>query len=175
MNVAASPRCSRRRHVRVDAREEEAAVGFEARDRPQVMVLVVEAGAVGTDGARLDPDVLAGAVVGPRMIGAGVNLFVTTLRAAQERALVAAAVDHAAQLSVAAAHHGQRIASGERGEEIVRARSLRLEPEKHPRRFEDVLLFEREDLLVGKDVAVHPEDAVGRTVVDQRFDRQHRI
>ena len=130
------------------------------------MALAIEARRIAGRLAVLDVAVAAGAIIGPAVIGTHDVAGVALLGAAQQRALVAADIEEARDAALRVARHQHRGAADVGRDEVVGPRDLRLEGEKAPGALEDEFLLEREQIGIGEDIAMHPEDSLFGPVVD---------
>ena len=177
MILAASPKCSvSGSDIGVQAAEQEAAIGFEARDLGQVVRAILVEGFRISGAARvLHREQLAGVVERPAVERAGIAGLVGPLVAAQHRAAMAARVDEGVQLAVPVAGDEDRLPAHGRREVVVVVRDLALMRQVDPVALEDVLHLEFEDLRIGEDIARDAEGAARRIIhqggVERRLDR----
>ncbi len=146
-----------RRHIRVQAAEQEAAIVFKARHLFQIVRgFLVEA--VGIAGAFrvLDLEQLAAVVEGPAVERAGVGGLVAALVAAQHGAAMGAGVDQRVELALAVARDHDRLAADVGGVVVVVVGDLAFVRQVDPVALEDVLHLEFKQGLVGKGAAVQP-------------------
>ena len=150
-----------RRHVGIEAAEQEAAVGFEPGHLGQVVgaVLVELLRVAGTLGV-LDLEQLAGIVEGPAVERAGIGRLVGPLVAAQHGAAMAAGVDEGVQLVVLVAGDEDRLPPHVGRVVVVLVGNLALVGKIDPVALEDVLHLQLEPLRVGEDVAPAAVEAV---------------
>ena len=148
-------------HVRVEGAEQEAAVGVEAGDLGQVVrALLVEVLRVAAVAAVLDLEQLAGVLERPPVEGAGEGGAVVRLAPAEHRTAVGARVDDAVQLLLLVTGDDHRGAADVGGEVVAHVGDLRLVGQVHPVALEDVLHLQLEDLLVGEDLPLGPDEPV---------------
>ena len=160
-----------RRHVGVEAAEQEAAVVLEPRDLRQVMrAVAVEGLRVAGGLGVLHLQQLAGVVEGPAVERTGVGRLVAALEAAEHRAAVRTGVDEGVEFALAIPGDDDRLAADVRREEVVVVRHLALVGEIDPVALEDRLHLQLEQLGVGEDVAGHAEDAALGVVLQRRLD-----
>ena len=169
-NAGVTEMLFQRRHVGIEAAEQEAAIFGERGDRPETVIFLVERGRIGAGLLGGDRDVAPGAVVGPGMVGADMCAAVAVRSVAHQRAAMAARIDQAVELTLAVTRHDHRLAADEPGEEIVRLGRLAGEADEHPTSLEDMLHFELEDLFRAVGVGMNLKDALVRPVDDQRVD-----
>ena len=148
-----------RRHVGVQAAEQEAAIALEARHLLQVVAAVlVEGVRVAGAAGVLHLEQLAGVVEGPAVEGAGEAGLVALLVAAQRGAAVRAGVDDGVEFARLVARDDDRLAADLRGEVVVRVGDLALVGQVDPVALEDVLHLQVEQGLVGEGAAVQAVD-----------------
>ena len=155
-----------REHVSLQGTKEEAAVGLEAGHFGEVVgALLVEGLRVARVARVLDLQQLAGVLERPAVERAGESGAVVRLAAAQHGAAVGAGVDEAVEVFVLVPgdHHGRAADVG--GEVVPHVGDLGFVGEINPVAFEDVLHLQFEDLFIGENFALGPDDAV-LTVVD---------
>ncbi|MNZ82499.1 hypothetical protein D3C78_1011970 [compost metagenome] len=149
-----------RRHVRVQAAEQETAIGLETRDLGQVMgALAVEAFRIAGLGRVLHLQQLAGVVEGPAVERAGIGGTVAALVPAEHGALVAAGVDEGVEHAVLVARDEDRLTAHHGGQEVVLLGDLAFVGEIQPVAFEDVLHLQVEQAGVGEHLALAAVDA----------------
>lgn len=131
------------------------------------MAFVIEGRRVVAIGLICDADAAPGTVVDPAVVGAGVELAVSGAKWAQQRALVAAAVQEPAQRAGAVPREDDRLAADLASDEVIGLFDLAFERHEHPGRLEDARHFELEHLRVGKRGPMYTKHARFGTVVNQ--------
>jgi LysR family transcriptional regulator, benzoate and cis,cis-muconate-responsive activator of ben and cat genes len=143
-----------RHDIRVEAAEQEAAIGFEASDLCQIVrAVLVEPLGVSRPFGVLHFQQLAGVREGPAVEGAGKDHSAAALEAAEHSTAVTARVNEGVQFAIATACNEDGLAAHIGGEVIIFVGDLTLVREIDPVSLEDVLHFELEDLRVGENVS----------------------
>src|ERR1700737_597920 len=122
-----------RHHIRIEAAEQETAVGLEAGDFRQIMrALLVEAFRISRAVRVFYLQELAGVCEGPAVEGASEDDPAAALKAAEHGTAVAARVDECDQLPIAVARNEDRLAAHVSCEVVVLVGDLALVGEIDP-------------------------------------------
>lgn len=155
--------------IGVEAAEQEATVGLEARHPGQVVrALAVEALRVAGLGRVLDLEQLAGVVEGPAVERTGIAAAIAALVPAEHRATVAAGVDEGVELAVAVARDDDRLAADLGGQVVVDSGNLAFVGEIDPVALEDVLHLQFEQAWIGEHLPLAAVDAALGVFLEQR-------
>src|ERR1700694_5509082 len=154
-------------HIRVEASEQEAAIGLEPRDllqivRAFVMELLGIAGAVRI----FHLQQLSGIAECPTVKRAGKCRFDAALVTAKHRATVTAGIDEGVKLVVLAAGDEDGLSSHPSCEIVVLVRNLALMREIHPVSLKQVLHLQLKEPGIGKYRTITTKQTVGQ-ILDQ--------
>src|SRR5579862_7174282 len=119
-----------RTDVRIERREDQAAIGFGARRRQQSPLLQVESLVGGVDVRHARQ--FAGVPVSPAMIGAEKRFRVAFVGEAEPRAAMPATVEQDADDVVLAADHNERVVADRARDVVARIGNLRLMRQENP-------------------------------------------
>jgi hypothetical protein len=155
-----------RRHVRVQAGEEKAAVFLQPRHLRQIVAEAPKRLRIAAGGFIRHLQTRAGAVEHPAVVRTLVTLGVAGLGGGHGGAAVAAVVQQRPHLAISAALKNDRRAADDAGDEVVRLGYLRRVADEHPRALVDVAHLELEQLRVAEQVQMHAQHAVPGTGVD---------
>src|ERR1700730_297091 len=154
-------------HIRIEASEQEAAIGFEPRDLLQIMrAFVVEL--LGITGAVriFHLQQLSGIAECPTVKRAGKGRLVATLVTAKHRATMTAGIDEGVKLVVLVAGDKDGLSSHPSCEIVILVRNLTLMREIHPVSLKQMLHLQLKERGIGKYRTIATKQTVGR-ILDQ--------